>query len=181
MKVDVASRHGRSFLGINVQYVVAEEIKVRTLSMFDDEDWDDENEMIDVIEVIEISQADTERNDVLEKTNKDELKTEAITSKLAGACITCGSIEVVGIRCGSHTLQLAVDDAIKKVAHLNSIINKGHAAAVEFRKRYVLKRIRELQPDAKMRKPVLDVYLLAGVLCMTCSSLCSTINGSCLL
>ena len=66
-------------------------------------------------------------------------------------------MEVIGIRCGSHTLQLAVDDAIKKVAHLNSIINKGHAAAVEFRKRYVLKRIRELQPDAKVRKTVLDV------------------------
>ena len=99
--------------------------------LFDDEDWDDENETFDVIEVIEIiSQADTERNDVLEKTKKDELKTKAITSKLTGACITCGSMEVIGIRCGSHTLQLVVDDAKKKVAHLNSIINKGHAAAV---------------------------------------------------
>ena len=53
----------------------------------DDEEWDDENEMFDVIEVIEVCQSDTERNDVLEKTKKDELKTEAITSKLTGACI----------------------------------------------------------------------------------------------
>ena len=33
MKVDVASRHGRSFLGINVQYIMAGKIKVRTLSV----------------------------------------------------------------------------------------------------------------------------------------------------
>ena len=135
-------------------------------SLLDDEEWDDENEMFDVIEVIAVCQSDPERNDVLEKTKKDELKTEAIISKLTEACITCGSMEVIGIRCGSHTLQLAVDDAIKKVAHLNSIINKGHAASVEFRKRYVLKRIRELQPNAKMRKTVLDVPTRWGTRCI---------------
>ena len=37
-------------------------------SLLDDEDWDDANEMIDVIEVIEIRQPETKRNDVLEKT-----------------------------------------------------------------------------------------------------------------
>lgn len=173
LKVDAASRMNRSFLGINIQFMVDDKINLRTLAVRElKESHTAEYLKTVIIEVltsfqISINQIYTVTSDnganmvkctdilqsELNLTNQHiqeifgdvdvddesdsvmnglyeafkELENESLSNVIKKDGL------LVGVRCGAHTLQLAVFDAIKKDSSVEMLLSKARKVSKKLR------------------------------------------------
>lgn len=175
LKVDAASRMSRSFLGINIQFMVDDKINLRTLAVRELKESHTaeylKTVIIEVLTSFEISikqiytvTSDNGANmvkctDILQNelnlTNQhiqeifgdvdvdDESESamnglfeafkELENESLANATMIQKDSLLVGVRCGAHTLQLAVFDAIKKEKSVEMLLTKARQISKKLR------------------------------------------------
>ncbi|XP_055534133.1 uncharacterized protein LOC129723755 [Wyeomyia smithii] len=138
LTIDSASRHGRSVLGINVQYCLADAVAVRNLAMLEVTERQTaiflKNKTMEVLKLYEVSLNQIFSVTVDNETNMcaavKELKVELERGLLAGSSIKQEDNEeqdklsadlsdefsnhINLIRCSVHTLQLAILDVVNE-------------------------------------------------------------------
>lgn len=229
LKVDIATRNGRSFLAVNVQFIKDEKLVIRTLGIVELLDVhnglqlkdeilkilssfnitvrniysftsDNASNMVklcelldnesseyeyDCSELVEVLIEDTDPTTLTIEGNGDEIQTtnENIPNENSGMeeemlkdpydnnfneeeeswyrhlCgelqgLEQGDLSITHVRCAAHTLQLAVEHAIKDSGILRTI-NKAREAVKHLRVPSTMKKILNVSPGKA--KPVLDV------------------------
>lgn len=137
LKIDIATRFNRSLLGINAQFIKNGNIKIRTLSMTEIYASDSENvscmvletlkqydvdlsqiisvtcdngaNMIKATKLLEESLTEEQLDKVIENLDKNQLD-DVLNDKT----LYSDGFSIVCVRCAVHTMQLAINDLLKK-------------------------------------------------------------------
>lgn len=193
LKLDIATCHDRSFLGVNIQYSENGMIVLKTLAMKELSDRhtgehvkkvteevlesygiplsnvfsltvDNGTNMVKLGELLQTHQqivaeaeeeadrdlADEDIEDCFHEEDRSQEDTDnSVFDGILGALMF---VQIV--RCAAHTLQLAVNDAIKK-SNLKELLDKARDAVKNIRKPTVLQHMKRMYPKSK--KPTLDV------------------------
>lgn len=187
LKVDGATRHDRSVLGVNIQFIKKGKICLRTLAIEEMLEKHTaeylKNLMLDVISRYEISPCQIysittdnganmvravnlmiegeftseEMSDEEEQVGYEETtpSNTELDDALDGIEVDVTAEEtstiMSGVRCAAHTLQLAVDDAIKE-SKIHGILGKARAAAKKLRTPTIVTVLTQL----KLKRAILD-------------------------
>ncbi|XP_043464663.1 zinc finger BED domain-containing protein 4-like [Leptopilina heterotoma] len=179
MKVDIASRHNRSFFGLNIQFVKDGALHLRTLAVRElFSSHTSENLKIVVNEILSnynifndriyTFTSDNGRNmvklgELLQETQVEEDSVdEAVNNEVNFSATTL-------VRCCVHTLQLAVLDAINDPS-VNRIIAKARHAVKALRNESTLQTLKK---KYNVNKPTLDVVTRWSSTCSMLASLLS--------
>lgn len=173
LKVDAATRIGRSFLGINVQFMKSGSINLRTLAVRELKEshtaayiktvilevlsdfkihlkqvytftTDNGANMVKCVDILKSEMNLTEQlfDEIFNQSDEDDTANETLMSNLFTSFKDIQSEHsdaaqfqsiMHGVRCGAHTIQLAVFDTIKKDQTVEKILSRARAVSKKLR------------------------------------------------
>ena len=169
LKVDATTKGSRSFLGVNIQYIDEGVLKLQTLAVKEmltrHTGKNIRHEIIEILDMYEIKveniitlTTDTGSNmlkaaELIQESQEDvaqELIDEVPETEYELATL---DFKLQSIRCAAHTLQLAVDDAVKETDGLRELLDVVRKMARHLRTPCLVRLLKK----ESLPTPVLDV------------------------
>lgn len=177
LKIDIATRLNRSVMGINIQFISNKKIQIQTLAMIElfkshtaenlketicqvlQDFGIDEKQIYNIttdngrnlVKAVQLIGENNNEEEFFEEEADDEenVKYEAFTK-----CVNQITFnQIVNTRCAAHTLQLAVNDVIRKDCEVQNIISQARTLCKVLRTPIFT----QLTSHLKLPKPTLDV------------------------